>query len=31
VTDPKAKDVLHQIAKEEQQHLARLGKLMDTL
>lgn len=30
-TDPKAKDVLQQIAKEEQQHLSRLGKLMDTL
>jgi sulfur-carrier protein adenylyltransferase/sulfurtransferase len=31
VTDSKAKNVLRQIAKEEQQHLARLGTLMDTL
>ena len=31
VTDPDARAVVRQIAREENQHLARLGKLMDTL
>jgi sulfur-carrier protein adenylyltransferase/sulfurtransferase len=31
VTDPDARAVVYQIAKEENQHLARLGKLLDSL
>ncbi len=31
VTDPDARAVVRQIAKEENQHLAKLGELMDNL